>query len=77
MIRRHAGILPLSLRSRRKAERKQVEISFVCIEPRCWTHEPNSDFYDLHKLITTGDWIKYSKTKTDSPEDTPLEENKN
>ncbi|HBB88036.1 MAG TPA: gamma-glutamylcyclotransferase [Blastocatellia bacterium] len=57
--------------------RKQVEISFGVHRAKCWIYEPNPEFYGLHKLITSGDWIKYSKTKTDSPEDTPPEENRN
>jgi gamma-glutamylcyclotransferase (GGCT)/AIG2-like uncharacterized protein YtfP len=45
--------------------RKQVEISFGAERTKCWTYEPNPEFYRLHKLITSGDWIEYARTKTD------------
>lgn len=43
--------------------RKQVEISLGT----CWTYEPDPEFYSLRKLITSGDWLEYAKTKTDWP----------
>jgi gamma-glutamylcyclotransferase (GGCT)/AIG2-like uncharacterized protein YtfP len=50
--------------------RKQVEISLGAHREVCWTYEPDPEFYSLHTLITSGDWIKYAGTKTDRPEDT-------
>lgn len=50
--------------------RKQVEISLGTDRRTCWTYEPNPEFYSLHTLITSGDWIEYTKTKTDWREDT-------
>jgi gamma-glutamylcyclotransferase (GGCT)/AIG2-like uncharacterized protein YtfP len=44
--------------------RKQVEISLGDDRKICWTYEPNPEFYSLHTLITSGDWIEYAKTKT-------------
>lgn len=49
--------------------RKQVEISFGSDRNVCWVYEPNPEFYSLRKLIASGDWIEYAKTKTDWPED--------
>lgn len=49
--------------------RKQVEISLGGDKRMCWIYEPNPEFYSLHTLITSGDWIEYAKTKTDLPED--------
>ena len=45
--------------------RKQVEISLGTHRRICWIYEPNPEFYSLRKLITSGDWIEYAKTKTD------------
>ena len=45
--------------------RRQVEISFGTHKGPCWTYEPNAEFYFPRKLITSGDWIEYAKTKTD------------
>ncbi len=45
--------------------RKQVEISLGTHKRICWTYEPNPDSYTPGKLITSGDWIEYAKTKTD------------
>ena len=50
--------------------RKQVEIFLGTDSRTGWTYEPNPEFYSLHTLITSGDWIDYAKTKTDWPEDT-------
>jgi gamma-glutamylcyclotransferase (GGCT)/AIG2-like uncharacterized protein YtfP len=43
--------------------RKQVEISLGAGRERCWTYEPDPDSYSFNKLITSGDWIEYAKTK--------------
>ncbi len=45
--------------------RKQVEISVGPHTRICWTYEPNPEFYPPRRLITSGDWIEYAKTKTD------------
>jgi gamma-glutamylcyclotransferase (GGCT)/AIG2-like uncharacterized protein YtfP len=45
--------------------RKQVEISPGTHSTSCWTYEPDPEFYSLHRLITSGDWIEYAKTKTE------------
>jgi gamma-glutamylcyclotransferase (GGCT)/AIG2-like uncharacterized protein YtfP len=50
--------------------RKQVEISLGTHGRICWTYEPNPEFYSPGKLISSGDWIEYAKTKTDWPGDT-------
>jgi gamma-glutamylcyclotransferase (GGCT)/AIG2-like uncharacterized protein YtfP len=50
--------------------RKQVEISLGTQRRMCWIYEPNPEFYSHRKLITSGDWIEYAKTKTDWPDDT-------
>jgi gamma-glutamylcyclotransferase (GGCT)/AIG2-like uncharacterized protein YtfP len=50
--------------------RKQVEISLDKQRKICWTYEPDPEFYSLHTLITSGDWIEYAKTKTDWPDET-------
>ncbi|MBA2524816.1 MAG: gamma-glutamylcyclotransferase [Pyrinomonadaceae bacterium] len=50
--------------------RKQVEISLDTHRRTCWVYEPNPEFYSHRTLITSGDWIEYSKTKTDWPGDT-------
>lgn len=45
--------------------RKQVEISLGTQRAMCWTYEPDPDFYSLHALIASGDWLEYKSTKTD------------
>jgi gamma-glutamylcyclotransferase (GGCT)/AIG2-like uncharacterized protein YtfP len=45
--------------------RKQVEISFAAQRTKCWTYEPNPEFYRLDRLITSGDWIEYSRMEKD------------
>lgn len=50
--------------------RKQVELSPGTQSRMCWTYEPNPDFYSLHTLIASGDWLEYVKTKRDWPGDT-------
>ena len=54
--------------------RKEVEISLGTHRRIGWTYEPNPEFYSLLKLITSGDWIEYAKTKTDWPRDTEPDE---
>jgi gamma-glutamylcyclotransferase (GGCT)/AIG2-like uncharacterized protein YtfP len=50
--------------------RKQVEISLDTDRRRCWIYEPDPKVYSTRRLITSGDWIEYAKTKTDWPGDT-------
>jgi len=45
--------------------RKQVEVSFGGQRRKCWTYEPNPEFYRLEKLITPGDWMEYAGMKKD------------
>lgn len=47
--------------------RKQVEVSFGTDSRKCWTYEPDPEFYSLQKLITSGDWIEYARANTASP----------
>ena len=56
--------------------RKQVEISFGAHQRIGWTYEPNPESYSPHKLITSGDWIEYARTKTDWPKDAGADETK-
>lgn len=44
--------------------RKEVEISLGGQKTNCWTYEPDAEFYRFEKLITSGDWIEYARTKT-------------
>ena len=44
--------------------RKQVEISFDDHIETGWTYEPDPAFHSLQTLITSGDWMEYSKAKT-------------
>ena len=44
--------------------RKQVEISVAGQKRNCWTYEPDAEFYRLDKLIASGNWIEYSRAKT-------------
>lgn len=44
--------------------RKQVEITIGAQRRMCWTYEPDPEFYSLRTLITSGDWLKYTETKT-------------
>ena len=46
--------------------RKQVEISLGPLKSMCWTYEPDPEFYSLHKLIASGDWLEYAGTQTAS-----------
>jgi gamma-glutamylcyclotransferase (GGCT)/AIG2-like uncharacterized protein YtfP len=56
--------------------RKQVEISLGPNSRTCWIYEPNPESYSLRKLVTSGDWIAYTRTKTDLPKDTGADESK-
>lgn len=47
--------------------RKQVEVSFGTDSRKCWTYEPDPEFYSLQKLITSGDWIEYARANPASP----------
>jgi gamma-glutamylcyclotransferase (GGCT)/AIG2-like uncharacterized protein YtfP len=47
--------------------RKQVEINVGGQRRKCWTYEPDPEFYSLQTLITSGDWVEYAKGKTDWP----------
>jgi gamma-glutamylcyclotransferase (GGCT)/AIG2-like uncharacterized protein YtfP len=47
--------------------RRQVEISLGSRGSVCWTYEPDPEFYSPRRLITSGDWVEYAKTKTDWP----------
>lgn len=49
--------------------RKRVELALGADKRRCWTYEPDPEFYALLTLIPSGDWIEYAKTKTVWPED--------
>lgn len=50
--------------------RKQVEVSIGSERKVCWVYEPDPRFYTLRRLITSGDWIEYAKTKTDWSQET-------
>jgi gamma-glutamylcyclotransferase (GGCT)/AIG2-like uncharacterized protein YtfP len=54
--------------------RKQVEISLGTHSRGCWIFEPDPEFYSPNRLITSGDWIEYAKTKTGGPGDTGADE---
>jgi gamma-glutamylcyclotransferase (GGCT)/AIG2-like uncharacterized protein YtfP len=54
--------------------RKEVEISPGTDSRRCWTYEPRPEVYSPRRLIASGDWIEYAKTKTDWPADTGHDE---
>jgi gamma-glutamylcyclotransferase (GGCT)/AIG2-like uncharacterized protein YtfP len=47
--------------------RKQIEVSVGTDSWKCWTYEPDPEFYSLSVLITSGDWLEYAGTKTGSP----------
>lgn len=44
--------------------RAQVEISVGAGKRSCWTYEPDPSAHPLNKLIPSGDWIEYARTKT-------------
>jgi gamma-glutamylcyclotransferase (GGCT)/AIG2-like uncharacterized protein YtfP len=54
--------------------RKQVGISLGAQKRTCWIYEPDPEFYSLRTLIRSGDWMEYTRTKTDWPEDTETDE---
>jgi gamma-glutamylcyclotransferase (GGCT)/AIG2-like uncharacterized protein YtfP len=43
--------------------RKQVEIPVGGHSKVCWTYEPDHNFYSFRKLIASGDWVEYVRTK--------------
>ena len=43
--------------------RKQVELSIAGQKTSGWVYEPDPDFYRFEKLITSGDWVGYSRMK--------------
>jgi gamma-glutamylcyclotransferase (GGCT)/AIG2-like uncharacterized protein YtfP len=45
--------------------RKQVEVTFDGDNRLCWVYVPDPDFYSLQKIISSGDWVQYSLSKTD------------
>lgn len=45
--------------------RKALELFIGAGRKPGWTYEPSPEFYDLSKLIPSGDWLAYLKTKTD------------
>jgi gamma-glutamylcyclotransferase (GGCT)/AIG2-like uncharacterized protein YtfP len=47
--------------------RKQVEVSIDTHGRICWIYEPDPEHFCLEKLIPSGDWIEYARTKTDGP----------
>jgi gamma-glutamylcyclotransferase (GGCT)/AIG2-like uncharacterized protein YtfP len=49
--------------------RRRVEVSLGGRSLTCWTYAPDPDSFPDRTLITSGDWIEYSGTKTDRPED--------
>ena len=49
--------------------RKRTEVSLGNHRMMCWVYAPNSKSYPQSRLIRSGDWIEYAKTKTDWPED--------
>jgi gamma-glutamylcyclotransferase (GGCT)/AIG2-like uncharacterized protein YtfP len=49
--------------------REQIEVSSDNQKLPCWVYGPELESYSLTRLIPSGDWIEYAKTKTDWPED--------
>lgn len=45
--------------------RRQVEATVGNHQMMCWIYEPEPEFYSLHTLIESGDWIEYAKTKSE------------
>ena len=45
--------------------RKQAEIILGAERRMCWVYEPDPEAYLIRKLITSGDWLEYARTKTD------------
>ncbi|MFL6209883.1 MAG: gamma-glutamylcyclotransferase [Pyrinomonadaceae bacterium] len=54
--------------------RQQVAISLGGDSRTGWVYEPEPEFYAPNRLITSGDWLEYAKTKTDWPDDTGPDE---
>ena len=50
--------------------RKQVKISLGAHTKKCWIYAPNPEAFSRDKLIPSGDWIEYARTRTDWPGDT-------
>jgi gamma-glutamylcyclotransferase (GGCT)/AIG2-like uncharacterized protein YtfP len=48
--------------------RKQVEIALGTQQTKCWTYEPDAEFYRFEKLIASGDWMEYAGMKTNRRE---------
>lgn len=44
--------------------RKELEITLGTQTRKCWTYEPDPEFYSLRTLIPSGDWIEYVRMKT-------------
>ena len=44
--------------------RRQVEIPLGNQRKIGWTYEPDPEFYSPRRLIKSGDWLEYAKTKT-------------
>ncbi|MDX6693021.1 MAG: hypothetical protein QOF02_624 [Blastocatellia bacterium] len=49
--------------------RKQVEVSQGNDKMLCWIYSPASELSHRRRLIASGDWIEYAKTKTEWPAD--------
>jgi gamma-glutamylcyclotransferase (GGCT)/AIG2-like uncharacterized protein YtfP len=45
--------------------RRQVTISLADQTKTGWAYEPDLQFYSLGRLIESGDWLEYAKTKRD------------
>lgn len=45
--------------------RKQVEVSLDNQSMICWVYAPDAGSYPQDRLITSGDWIEYARTKTE------------
>lgn len=43
--------------------RRQVTISLGDQTKTGWVYEPDLQFYSLRKLIESGDWLEYAKTR--------------
>lgn len=50
--------------------RKQVKIALETQTKKCWIYAPNPEAVSGRTPIASGDWIEYSRTKTDRPEET-------
>lgn len=45
--------------------RKELDICLGAQTRKCWTYEPDPEFYSLSTLIPSGDWIEYARMKKD------------